>query len=224
MDAANLLAYQIALLGKGKVLVREHDISDTTAPAGDEAHPDKATADKATAGTSGAIECAARDLVEFVYRAMNNLNSVSSALLRVNAIFVAVIGVLYAGAKDELQGAQSYVWPMSLIIATLALSMMFALYVISYEWRYLGFVEKHGADYRFAPEIKALFASLVRRTRAYQVAWWLNVAAVLLGLYVLLYAFWFKAPFEWLAMLGLVAITAMGLAVGAVALRHQHQT
>jgi hypothetical protein len=120
--------------------------------------------------------------IEFAYNAMKSVNAAASSMLRVNAIFLAVISFLYRD-QSWLQTIIKNNPDLSLGIALcLIFSIFSCLYVISFEWGWLGQVSKINNTFDFTREITAVYKSLIQRTRIFIVSWILTTLAFSLGL------------------------------------------
>jgi hypothetical protein len=117
----------------------------------------------------------AKKVLDEIYKFLGILDSKASALMRYNGIILAVIALMRR-QDQSLPNVTHYI--VGLTIG----SILACLLVVGIFWRFLEWVEPRGADEdaKLSKELKLIRRVLVLREVAYQVAWWLSFAVLII--------------------------------------------
>lgn len=117
-----------------------------------------------------------KDVIEWLYGALNILDAKANGLLRVNAFFIAIATSLFglsiaeetAISVPDLSGLVGY-----LILALFLLSSVSCFLIIRVNWKFLGKVTNgsSGQGFNFDPETEDLAKVVDDRTHHYWLAW-----------------------------------------------------
>lgn len=112
-------------------------------------------------------------ILDEIYKLLGILDSKASALMRYNSIILAVLALMVKGTT--LPHVTIYIVVMTIV------SILACLLVVGVYWRFLEWVNPTVSD-KLADELELLRRVLIMREAAYQIAWWMSAAVLLLFL------------------------------------------
>jgi len=126
-------------------------------------------------GTQGGAETEGNSkiILDEIYKLLGILDSKASALMRYNSIILAVLALMVKGTT--LPHVTIYIVVMTIV------SILACLLVVGVYWRFLEWVKPTGSN-RLEEELQLLRRVLIMREAAYQIAWWMSAAVLLLFL------------------------------------------
>jgi len=114
-----------------------------------------------------------KKVLDEIYKLLGILDSKASALMRYNGIILAVLALMLK--NTPLPHVTIYI-----VVMTIA-SILACLLVVGVYWRFLEWVDPSAGD-KLAHELALLRRVLVLREAAYQIAWWMSAAVLVLFL------------------------------------------
>ncbi len=115
-------------------------------------------------------------ILDEIYKFLGILDSKASALMRYNSIILAVLALMERGTSAKLPHVTIYIVVMTIV------SILACLLVVGVYWRFLEWVDPDARE-NLSGELDALRRALVMREAAYQIAWWMSLAVLLLFLW-----------------------------------------
>jgi hypothetical protein len=114
-------------------------------------------------------------VLDEIYKFLGILDSKASALMRYNGIILAVIALMVRTGQP-LPGVAS-----SIVLMTVG-SILACLLVVGVYWRFLEWIDPQAGAHKMSTELDMLRRVLILREAAYQVAWWLSAAVLIIFL------------------------------------------
>ncbi len=117
-----------------------------------------------------------KDVIGWLYGALNILDAKANGLLRVNAFFITIITFLIGlpiATENTISVPDLSGWVGSLSLALFLLSTVSCFLIIRVKWKFLGKVApaSSGQSFNFAPETEDLAKVVDDRTHYYWLAW-----------------------------------------------------
>lgn len=124
-----------------------------------------------------------KDTIGWLYNALNILDAKANSLLRVNSMFITLLGIFWAlarAADNPLKITQFQIGLAIVAAAFVIVSVMFCFAIVRVDWKFLGMVAADGSkdSYDFKSEAKRLAEVVDSRTHYYWLAWGLTLLVV----------------------------------------------